>query len=84
MAFRKKPQQLSELQEDPSFSFYVGRLVGAAETCSHLMVLSSQPDVRELGFRLGAVVGWFLSDEPLPSTGNEETLVLPPPARKSG
>lgn len=67
MAFRRKKQRdLAELQTDPYFPFYVGRLVGAAEMTSHWLQLQPGSDGKDMGMRLAIVVGWFLTDETLP------------------
>lgn len=64
MAFRRKQRDLNELQQDPHFPFYVGRLMGASEMVSHWLTLQESPEAVEMGNRLGVVVGWFLLDEP--------------------
>ena len=71
---RRKPRPVEEIQTDPDFAFYVGRLVGASEMASWWLQMQQQGESQEMGKRLGMVVGWFLTDEP----DNEQTLVLPP------
>jgi hypothetical protein len=71
MAFRRKKQRdLGELQTDPHFPFYVGRLVGAAEMTSHWLQLQPDNYDKDMGKRLAMVVGWFLTDEVLPVDQN--------------
>ncbi len=79
MKLRRKQRDLDQLQHDPEFLFYVGRLVGAAETTSHYLMLQDNIiQAQEMGRRLGMVTGWFLTDEPV--NGNTEiTQILPPP-----
>lgn len=72
---RRKPRPVEEIQTDPDFAFYVGRLVGASEMASWWLQMQQQGESQEMGKRLGMVVGWFLTDEP----DKEQTLVLPPP-----
>lgn len=71
---------LSEMQTNPHFPFYVGRLVGAAEVTSHWLLLQqSNPQAQEMGRRLGMVVGWFLPGGPDDmSTSEYPTQIMPP------
>lgn len=81
---RRKQRDLAELQTDPHFPFYVGRLVGAAEMTSFWLQLGDQmPETQEMGRRLSTVVGWFLEDKPepvnlYPPAEAADTQILPP------
>jgi hypothetical protein len=77
---RKKQYDLSELQTDEHFPFYVGRLVGAAEVTSNWLVMQQGSEYQEMGRGLGAVVAWFLPNDG--HTVSQDTLVLPPKAGK--
>jgi hypothetical protein len=78
LKLRRKQRDLDQLQHDPEFLFYVGRLVGAAETTSHYLQLQDNIiQSQEMGRLLGKVTGWFLTDEPV-SVNTEITQVLPP------
>jgi hypothetical protein len=79
--FRRKPANLSELQSNPHFPFYVGRLVGAAEVTSHWLSLQQGSEYQEMGRRLGTVVGWFLPEQGHMGTSEYSTAVLPPPTK---
>lgn len=70
---RRKPKPVEEIQQDPDFTFYVGRLVGASEMASWWLQMQSEQQSQEMGKRLGMVVGWFLSDEP----DDAVTMTLP-------
>ena len=78
---RNKSVDLSELQSNPHFPFYVGRLVGAAEVTSHWLLLQDHnAQSQEMGRRLGMVVGWFLpggTDDI--GTSEYPTAIMPPP-----
>jgi hypothetical protein len=71
MAFRRKQREMVEMQEDTDFPFYVGRLVGAAEMCSHWLSLQQGNDAKEMGRSLNAVTRWFLTEDVV-------TPVMPP------
>jgi hypothetical protein len=76
---RKKAVDLSELQSNPHFPFYVGRLVGAAEVTSHWLSLQHGTEYQEMGQRLGMVVNWFLPGGPAEmGTAEYPTAILPP------
>lgn len=77
MSIRRKKRDLSELQSNPHFQFYVGRLVGAAETTANWLQLQDDPQTKQMGHSLAAVTGWFLLDDYEPA---EEaiTQILPP------
>ena len=79
MRKRNREHDMSELQSNPHFPFYVGRLVGAAEVTSHWLSLQEDPKSVEMGRRLGMVVGWFLPGGP-ENMGTSEypTAILPP------
>jgi len=67
---------LSELQSNPHFPFYVGRLVGAAEVTSHWLGLQDDPRSVEMGRRLGTVVAWFLPGG-VEGTSEYPTAIIP-------
>jgi hypothetical protein len=75
MRRRRKQRDLEDLQQDPHFPFYVGRLMGASEMISHWLQIQQDPECQEMGKRLNKIVGWFLTDE-LEDT--EITKILPP------
>ena len=67
------------MQTNPNFPFYVGRLVGAAEVTAHWLSLQEQPQAKEMGRRMGMVVGWFLpggADDM--DTSEYPTGIMPP------
>ena len=77
---RNKGIDLSELQSNPHFPFYVGRLVGASEVTSHWLSMQHGTEQQEMGRRLGMVVGWFLpggTDDV--GTSEYPTAIMPPP-----
>jgi hypothetical protein len=63
MPFRRKQREMVELEQDPNFAFYVGRLIGASEMTAFWLQLQAGADAKEMGRRLNKVVGWFLTDE---------------------
>jgi hypothetical protein len=63
MAFRRKQREMVELEQDPNFAFYVGRLIGASEMTAFWLQLQAGADAKEMGRRLNRVVAWFLTDE---------------------
>jgi hypothetical protein len=76
MLRRRKHRDLIEIQQDPHFPFYVGRLMGASEMISHWLSLQPDPEAQEFGKRLNKIVGWFLTEE---LEDPEITKILPPP-----
>jgi hypothetical protein len=64
MAFgRRKQREMIELEQDPNFAFYVGRLIGAAEMTSHWLVFQQGNDAKDMGRGLSRVVSWFLTED---------------------
>ena len=59
---------MEELQQDPNFPYYVGRLMGASEMTAHWLTLQQNPDAQEMGQRLMMVAGWFLTDADVDQT----------------
>jgi hypothetical protein len=73
---------MDELQSDPNFPYYVGRLMGASEMTSHWLMLQQNPDAQEMGRGLATVVNWFLTDVDISQTVTDrDTLkkALSPP-----
>lgn len=74
----KSQREIVELEEDPNFPFYVGRLVGAAEMVSHWLALKREvPEAQEMGRRLNMIVDWFMVDTPPPSQSPQQLPVTP-------
>lgn len=81
MSIRKKKVDLSELQTNEHFPFYVGRLVGAAEVTSNWLCMQQGSEMQEMGRGLGTVVSWFLPGSAKGNTLDDTTLILPPPKK---
>jgi hypothetical protein len=62
MRIRKGPKDIKVMIEDPAFPYQVGRLVGAAEVTSQLLLHQDTPDVNQLGVNLANAVAWFYDE----------------------
>lgn len=53
----------SELRDDKSFDYMVGRLVGAAEMMAHYMSLHGDDNARGMAERVFGTISFFLEPE---------------------
>jgi hypothetical protein len=74
---RRKEVDLSELQTNEHFPFYVGRLVGASEVTANWLKMQQGAEMQQMGQGLGAVVQWFLPGGQQ-ETSEYPTAILPP------
>lgn len=79
----RKPKDPNELLKDPQTPWHVGRLMGASEMVSHLLMIRDDPELQEIGRRLSSVVEWFFTDDQVKvrpgrkDAGLTDTVVLP-------
>jgi len=60
---KRKPKEFYKMIEDPTFPYRIGRITGAAEIASQLLLHQEKPDVQIIGTALGNTVAWFFDDE---------------------
>jgi hypothetical protein len=58
----RKPKPISELMRDPAFPYQVGRLVGASEMASQLLLKQETPDTQTIGVNLANMVAWWFEE----------------------
>lgn len=80
----RRPRSIEELHRDPQFIFHVGRLMGTAETASHLLTQEGagwmQQDTVAIGRSLARAVAWFYETD---EVEEPPTVVTPPPPVKA-